>query len=539
MSTLSNISIKYKILSIALAGIAGFAIYLGFNFYNASTNASLLENIRSVYFPLLESTDRQLTQLSKIKEALNSSAMTSDEELLDQADAWSKEVDARFSDMRKVNPIYESSIDQLDASFSVYYAVAIKLTRGLVKEEISLMTSKSSIDEMNIARESLESDLNTFRAKVYGEFTGAIDQAKDSIVQSLTIGTLTAILTAIFLGVFGRMIAMSIVRNIKGVTQSLVEMSSGQGDLRLRLESKQQDEVGELVAGFNGFVEKLHAIISDIIASTPRLISSADNLSVITEQTNQNIIKEQNDILQVSTAMQEMSMTVQSVAQNAEQAAHAANEANTVAGDGQRIVGCTISAINDLAVEVDNTADAIQQLESDSENVGTVLDVIKAIAEQTNLLALNAAIEAARAGEQGRGFAVVADEVRTLAQRTQKSTEEIQKIIEKLQDGADNAVKVMSQGREKARVGVEQAARAGESLDMITGNISSIAGMNAQIASAAEEQTAVVTEINRNVETIRTVSDRTAVNSKKIAQASVDLTRIAADISGLVCKFKV
>ncbi|NIA02649.1 MAG: methyl-accepting chemotaxis protein, partial [Planctomycetia bacterium] len=253
----------------------------------------------------------------------------------------------------------------------------------------------------------------------------------------------------------------------------------------------------------------------------------------------ENVDKQQAETGQVATAMNEMTTTVQEVACNATQTAEAANKANTETDSGRQIVTKTIESITELASEVETAAITIQQLESDSENIDSVVDVIRGISEQTNLLALNAAIEAARAGEQGRGFAVVADEVRTLASRTQESTLEIQSMIESLQTGAARAVEVMEQGRNKAQGSVENAARAGESLNVITSTVATISDMNTQIASAAEEQTAVAEEINRNIANISLLGDQTSEGARQTAASSEEMAQLAVQLQGLVGQFKV
>ena len=262
-------------------------------------------------------------------------------------------------------------------------------------------------------------------------------------------------------------------------------------------------------------------------------------MSLVMEETKRDTLQQQSETSQVVTAMNEMTATVQEVARHATEAASAANKADHASVEGKKVVLSTMNAIEALSSEVHSAANVISQLEKDSENIGTVLDVIKGIAEQTNLLALNAAIEAARAGEQGRGFAVVADEVRTLASRTQQSTQEIQAMIENLQVGAQTAVKVMDESRAKAESSVSQAAKAGGSLEDITHSVSLINDMNTQIATAAEEQSAVAEEINRNIVNISEIVDRTADGANQTSIASEELASLAAQLQQLVNQFKV
>jgi methyl-accepting chemotaxis protein len=311
------------------------------------------------------------------------------------------------------------------------------------------------------------------------------------------------------------------------------------GDLTLRIEHVGQGDFGILAGHLNAMLDDFQAAIGRITGSATSLAGAADQLSTITEHTTEGVRQQQNEIDHVATAMNEMTATVQEVARNAERAAHAAQEADQSAKSGALVATEAMGGIDALVREVEKSASAIHELEAESENIGMVLDVIKGIAEQTNLLALNAAIEAARAGEQGRGFAVVADEVRTLASRTQKSTQEIQVMIERLQTGASNAVKVMEQARSQGKLGVEQVENAAESLAMIAGAVTTINDMNTQIASAAEEQSAVAEEINRNIVNISHVSTQTADGSEQTAQASIELARLALDLQGLVARFKI
>jgi methyl-accepting chemotaxis protein len=260
---------------------------------------------------------------------------------------------------------------------------------------------------------------------------------------------------------------------------------------------------------------------------------------VVTSQTQQGMSQQRSETEQVATAMNEMAATIQEVARNAAEAANAAQQADTESQTGNRVVGATVESIDALAREVEKAADVIQKLQQDTDGIGKVLEVIRGIAEQTNLLALNAAIEAARAGEQGRGFAVVADEVRTLASHTQESTAEIQQMVERLQGRAAEAVKVMIEGRSRAEASVGQAAKAGSSLDAITNAVARINDMNTQIASAAEEQTTVAEEVNRSIVSISGVASQCSEGCNQTAGASQQLASLAADMQSLVGQFRV
>jgi methyl-accepting chemotaxis protein len=328
-----------------------------------------------------------------------------------------------------------------------------------------------------------------------------------------------------------------ITKGVAQVQKTADELAAG--NLTARVDYKSKDEVGRISDAVNQIADQFHSAVGKIMDSVSQLASAAEETSVVTGQTNEGINQQLTETSQVATAINEMSATVQEVARNAVDAAGAAQEADTTFVQGKQVIDKVITAIGDLAGEVEKAGGVIQELEGESKNIGSVLDVIKSIAEQTNLLALNAAIEAARAGEQGRGFAVVADEVRTLAGRTQESTQEIEEMITRLQSGANNAVKVMAEGKEMTLVGVDQAAAAGEALQTINESVTRISDMNTQIASAAEEQSAVTEEINRSIVNINQVAEQSATGAQHVSAASDDLARLAEQLKGLVENFKI
>lgn len=334
-------------------------------------------------------------------------------------------------------------------------------------------------------------------------------------------------------------LARDLVGPLRSTVLRLNDIASGEGNLTHRLPVEGKDELADLAVSFNAFVATIQDLVKQVAAATAQLAAASEQLSATSLETTQEVRRQQSETDQVATAMNEMTATVQDVARSASEAARSAQQTDEQASAGKDVVRLTIDSIQSLATEVEDAAGVIQRLSSHSEEIGKVLDVIRGIAEQTNLLALNAAIEAARAGEQGRGFAVVADEVRTLASRTQASTQEIQGMIEGLQGNAGKAVEAMEKGRVQARDSVEQAGRAGESLDAITAAVTNISDMNTQIASAAEEQTAVAEEINRNVANIGQSVDETARGSEQISRASEELARLAAELQNKVGQFRV
>ncbi len=335
------------------------------------------------------------------------------------------------------------------------------------------------------------------------------------------------------------LVGHGIARPLKQMVAMLDDIAKGEGDLTRRLTSDRADELGSIANGFNTFLAKLQAMITQVVSSVQSVSDSSEHTADIAIRTNIGVQKQMVEIDQVATAVHEMTATAQDVARNATQAAQAASHADQSAAQGKQIVQDTSNSIGVLAVEIGKAVNVVQALAKDSENINAILTAIRGIAEQTNLLALNAAIEAARAGEQGRGFAVVADEVRNLAQKTQKATEEIQTMIQQLQQGTRDVVRVMEDSQSRTDESVQQAAKAAEALDAITQAVSVINDMNTQIASAAEEQSAVADDINRNVINIGQVAGEVAGGADESSAASAGLTKLAEQQRRLINQFKV
>jgi methyl-accepting chemotaxis protein len=396
---------------------------------------------------------------------------------------------------------------------------------------------------------AIRSQLGPIVDRVKGNIKHLVDskRAQNEKISETLIGDVqstrsfvgTLVIVGLILGIGGAIFISAIVVNpIKRAVHAMQDIAAGEGDLTRRLEVKGKDELASLAVAFNSFVGQLGKTISQVTGSTQTLACASEEVSQIANQTSTGVEQQRQETEQVASAITQMTVTMDQVVQNAQHAAEAADNANAQANQGKSVVSQTINSIETLAGEVEKGAVVIQDLEKDSDQIGTVLEVIQGIAEQTNLLALNAAIEAARAGEQGRGFAVVADEVRTLASRTQSSTQEIKETIEKLQSGARKAAAVMDASRSSAHSSVELASNAGEALTAITEAVNEINQMNSQIASAAYQQDTVSKEINQNVVNIAQIADSTALGAQKLASSSNELADLSSGLQQLIGRFK-
>lgn len=379
------------------------------------------------------------------------------------------------------------------------------------------------------------SELIALQIRVAGEEKDRVNAIYQS---SITIFVALACAAMIISIVIGLWVNRSVMNPINDILSKL-KLIHQDSDLTVKFTTFNHDELGQISTSLTQVIEHLRGILHSIAEAANTVNSSANELSSFTQATNKRMQQQQAETEQTATAMNEMTATVAEVAQSASAAADSAKDADTYAANGNNIVMQSISSMSQLSDQIQKTAQVIGFLSNESQNIGRVLDVIKSIAEQTNLLALNAAIEAARAGEQGRGFAVVADEVRTLAQRTQKSTQEIEAMIATLQQGVKEAVNAMEIGINQVDDANDKANQAGQALKEIVSSVDSITELNTHIATAAEEQSSVAESINRSIIAISDIAEHSTSSAAELSESVVNLTKLANSMRNQVSAFKL
>ena len=538
MKFLLRLSIRYKIMAIALIGILGLSIYLFFSIQAQQATEVQLDRIEHVIFPTIERVDRSGGLLFKLRNQLGTALSEEDIDLIGEAELSAQKLDTLLIEIIHLNEKNQDLL-QLQKIYRNYQQNSIALARGMLDGSVDFTQLASQAAKVNQSYDDFSNELFKFRDQSYNNFAQSIKTTNEQNKKTSIMGIIIALVVIVVLIFSAWSIANIITKTLNRIVHSLADMSTGKGDLTIRLKTRAEDEVGDLVNNFNGFITHLQLLIKVMANLSAGVSDGADKVKTIAGKTQLGIHHQQDEINLVATAINEMAATAQEVSRNAEQAANATQQAKEGTHQSQKIMTENITSISALVADVEHAREVIKNLAKESALIGNASQVIQGIAEQTNLLALNAAIEAARAGEQGRGFAVVADEVRSLAARTEESTTEIQSIIERLQSGTEQAVNAMESSREKAVKVVDQSQATESSLISIMTNVDTINNMNNQVASAAIEQSAVSEEVSANIVKINEVSEDTVDEAAKTSQASSDLAEQAKNLRKIVNEFKV
>ncbi len=528
---------------LGFAFIGALMLLLGvFALNQMSKIRAATEDITSASVPSIRALD-EFTQLTLRLRVLSYRLLTNREPDVQQKTLEAFEL--RNQQIRTAQDVYEKLITSTEERNA--YNEYVRLL-GQYRQIEERMKSLSRANQVNELRSLLNTELLDNSEQVNAVLTRLLDinnddanatnqRAKDQydMAFNLVVGLLVVAtaLTVLFAWLLTRSITLPIARALEA-TEEVAE-----GNLTRPITVDGNDEAGRLLAAMAKMQHKLRDTLQRIAGSATQLASAAEELNAVTDESARGLTQQNNEIEQAATAVNEMTSAVEEVARNAVSTSEASRNATTSAGDGRDLVQETVSAIERMSTDVQATASLIGDLANESRDIGKVLDVIRGLADQTNLLALNAAIEAARAGEAGRGFAVVADEVRALAHRTQQSTSEIERMIGSIQTGTEHAVDSMRNSTERAESTLNIARGAGLSLDTINTAIVEINERNLVIASAAEEQAQVAREVDRNLVNIRDLSVQSATGASQTSAASGELSRLAVDLNGMVGRFRL
>ncbi|MBK5474797.1 methyl-accepting chemotaxis protein [Pseudomonas aylmerensis] len=528
---------------LGFALIGALMLFLGvFALNQMSKIRGATEDITLSSVPSIRALD-EFTQLTLRLRVLSYRLLTNREPEVQQKTLEAFEL--RNQQIRTAQAVYEKLIESSEERSTYDEYVRLLGQYHQIEERMKSLSRANQVDEL---RSLLNTELLSNSEQVNAVLTRLLDinnkmalatnqQAEDQydLAFDLVVGLLViaTALTLLFAWLLTRSITLPISQAL-GAAEEIAE-----GNLTRPIKIDGNDEAGRLLAAMAKMQDKLRDTLQRIAGSATQLASAAEELNAVTDESARGLTQQNNEIEQAATAVNEMTSAVEEVARNAVSTSEASRNATTSAGDGRDLVQETVSAIERMSGDVQATATLIGDLANESRDIGKVLDVIRGLADQTNLLALNAAIEAARAGEAGRGFAVVADEVRALAHRTQQSTSEIERMIGSIQAGTEHAVDSMRNSTERAESTLNIAKGAGMSLDTINTAIVEINERNLVIASAAEEQAQVAREVDRNLVNIRDLSVQSATGASQTSAASSELSRLAVDLNGMVGRFRL
>ncbi len=539
---LKNLSLTLKLALLPAVALLGLLLYVGYNSQQLSNNDLRLVGLETHSYPTLEKTDAVIFQFSRIPGLLNSAVAAGEESTLTEAREVLQEISSKQQELQGLLSNQRERSEELDAwrmAVQRYAENALSASAQLVKGTASFDTLRPNLDRMASDLGQAQKLGSEFRTSAYEDFQNALAQTRKDNATTTRVGIILSLLLVGLVALGSWLVISSIMRNVHGVIDSLQAIARGDGDLTRRVSVEANDEIGAMIGLFNGFLDKLQGTIRQIVEAASPLGQMSKELYHLTQGSEENARSQQGHTDSISRDIQTMTSSIQEVAHRSRQASDEAGAASKQADAARQSIGSLSSSISDLGSSVMGAVEAMQQLEEETQQVGSVLTVIRSIAEQTNLLALNAAIEAARAGEQGRGFAVVADEVRNLAQKTAASTAEIQQIIQRLQNSANGVLNVMTVNGEKAQGSIERSVQATQMLDVIAQAVGQINELNAGIAQFTQEQIGLSNSIQQETAVLQGDAQATAHGAQATARLGEQLVSTGDHLRAATSQFRV
>ncbi|WP_313665397.1 methyl-accepting chemotaxis protein [Stutzerimonas kunmingensis] len=539
---LKNLSLTAKLSLVPAVALVGLVLYVVYTSLQLSATDSRLVLLETRSYPTLEKADAVIFQFSRVPALLNNAVAAGEPGILDEAREVLQQID---SQQQALASLLSEQRQQLQALSDWRKAVRDYADNALAAST-KLIDGSASFDDLRPSLDRMASDLaqaqklgSDFRAQAYDDFQQTLVQTREANAATTRLGIILSLALVVLVSLGAWLVIRSVMVNIRGVITSLQSIARGDGDLTQRVNVESNDEIGAMIELFNSFLDKLQRTIRQIIEAANPLGQVSKELYKLTQGSEENAKSQQHHTDSITRDILTMTGSIQEVAQRSQQASDEANSAARQAATAREHVGSLSTGISDLGDSVLGAVKAMEQLEEETQEVGSVLTVIRSIAEQTNLLALNAAIEAARAGEQGRGFAVVADEVRNLAQKTAASTAEIQQIIQRLQNSANTVLNVMTSNGEKSRASIERSIEATQLLEAIARTVNQIDELNAGIAQFTQEQIGLSSSIQQETQVLQQDAQATANGAEATARLGEQLVSTGDHLRAATGQFRV
>ena len=538
---LRSLSLTFKLFLAPAVAILGLILFVGYTSFQLSATDSRLHALETRSYPVLERADAAIFQFSRVPGLLNSAVAAGETALLNEAGEVLQNIKAHQQELDNLIqvPDRRRQLDDWRLAVDRYADNAISASSKLVSGSASFEDLRPSLDRMANDLAQAQKLAAEFRSAAYDDFGQTLAETREVNATTTRLGIILSLALLVLVTLCAWAVTRSIMANVRGVIDSLQSIAKGDGDLTRRVNVESNDEIGAMIRLFNGFLDKLQATIRQIIEAASPIGDCSKELYRLTQGSEENAKSQQHHTDSISRDIHTMTGSIHEVAQRSRQASDEAGSASRQAVAARANIGNLSTSISDLGNSVMSAVSAMQQLEEETQEVGSVLTVIRSIAEQTNLLALNAAIEAARAGEQGRGFAVVADEVRNLAQKTAASTAEIQQIIQRLQNSANTVLTVMTTNGDKSRESIEHSIEATQLLEAIAKTVSEIDQLNAGIARHTQEQIGLSESIQKETEVLQQDAQATASGAEATARLGEQLVGTGAHLRNATAQFRV